>query len=478
MTTYTGDSPTPELAAWLAATSVADLPPGILTRTRYLLLDGIACGLFGAKLPWAIKAVEGTLAVDGGSGATLWGWDRQVSPRAAALLNGTFVQGFDLDDFHPHGAVHSASVVVPAALAAAEADGDRPYLDFLGALALGFEAAPRLGVALGGGAKVTVRGWHSGAVFGPFGAAASSGKVYDLDAAGFESALGNAGTRAGALMAAQYKSMVKRMHHGMAAEAGLHGAALAAAGFLGIEKVVEQEYGGLASTMLGPDVPDDLGALSRGLGTDWVMLDIGVKRHACLIMLHSTIDALIAHRATPGFDLATVDRVTVDVSESVHKRTAWSLEPPGTALGSQMNLKYAVAVALLDGAAYVAQFTPASLARPKVWDLMDRVEIRHSPEIDSLGRDRRFVTHIDLGSIDGTSTRLTGTPPQDRPFSGDDVVAKFRGLLDGLVAPERIAAIETLVLEGGAGDHASDLAALLAGDVLAGLDGIDDEGDG
>ena len=455
--------PTPELCRYLAATQVADLPPEILERTRYLLLDGIACGLVGAHLPWARRAVEGTLPVDGGSGATLWGWDRQVSALGAALLNGTFVQGFELDDFHPHGALHSSSVVVPAALAAAEVRGGMDLPRFLGALALGYETGPRVGLALGG-ARVTVRGWHSGAVFGPFGAAAAAGKVYDLDAAGFESALGNAGTRAGALMAAQYKSMVKRMHHGMAAQAGLHGAALAASGFLGIERVVEHDFGGLASTFLGDEGPEDLGLLSKGLGEDWAMLDIGIKRHACLIMLHSSIDALIAYRDEGG-DPQQIEHVVIDVSESVYRRAAWRLEPPGTPLGSQMCLPYAAAVALFDGAAYVEQFTPRALARDGVWELMDRIEVRHSEQIDKLGRDRRFVTRLQVRQRDGRVVELTGPPPQDRPFDGADVVAKFRGLLETIMDRDRVRAIETLVLEGDADVNVVELAELLRGEV-------------
>lgn len=475
-TESTADSPTPQLCRYLAATSIDDLPDEIVERTRYLLLDGIACGIVGAKLPWSLKAVEAMTGVDNGTGATLWGWDRQVSPSNAALLNGTFVQGFELDDFHPHGAVHSASVVATAGLAAAEATGGLDFRSFLGALAVGFETAPRVGIALGG-ARVTVRGWHTGAVFGPFGAAAAAGKIYGLDAAGMESAFGNAGTRAGALMSAQYKSMVKRMHHGMAAQSGLHGAALAASGFVGIERVIEQEYGGLASTMLGDEAPDDLGKLSRGLGEDWAMMSIGIKRHACLIMLHSSIDALVDYRSKRPVSLDDIEHIDIDVSQSVFKRTSWKLERPGTPLGSQMNLRYAAAVALLDGAAYVEQFTPESLARQEVWDLMDRIDVRHSDAIDELGRDRRFVTNITIRKTDGTTDELTGTPPQDRAFDGADVVAKYRGLLEGLMDADRMRAIEDLVLTGGAETDTAALASLLHGEVAPALSGVG-EGDG
>jgi aconitate decarboxylase len=458
------DALTPQLCEFLADTSYNDLPPKVVERTRYLLLDGIACGLVAAKLPWSVKAVDGTLRVDGAGSATLWGWDTKVTPMSAALLNGTFVQGFELDDFHPHGALHSSSVVVPAAVAAAETIGGMAFHDFLAALALGYEVGPRVGIALGG-AKVTIRGWHSGAVFGPFAAAAAAGKVFGLDAEGFESALGNAGTRAGALMAAQYKSMVKRMHHGMAAQAGLHGASLADAGFVGIERVIEHEYGGLASTMLGGAEIDDLESLVRDMGEYGPLLDIGIKRHACLIMLHSAVDALLAYRAKPDFAPDSVDRIVIGVSESVYKRTGWRLEAPGTSLGSQMNLYFAAAVALIDGGVYVDQFSPESLDRPEVWDLMDRIEVVHSVEIDALGRDRRFVTHLAVHRSDGGVDRLVGDPPQDRPFINEDVVRKYRGLLKGIVDPGRMEAIERLVLTADDSADLLDLVGLLLADV-------------
>ncbi|NLE95063.1 MAG: MmgE/PrpD family protein, partial [Dehalococcoidia bacterium] len=308
-----------------------------------------------------------------------------------------------------------------------------------------------------------------GAVFGPLAAAASAGKIYELDAAGFESALGNAGTRAGALMSAQYKSMVKRMHHGMAAQAGLHGAALAAAGFVGIERVVEQEYGGMASTMLGEAAGEaDLAALSRDLGEQWAMMDIGIKRHACLIMLHSTIDALIEQR--PRIDVDEVDRIVIQVSKSVSKRTNWRLEPPGSPLGAQMNLAYAAAIALLDGAVYVDQFSPAAIARPAVWRLMDRIEVVHSEAVDALGTDRRFVTFVDIMLKDGSSTQVVTVPPQDREFSGQEVIDKYRGLVGGLIDTQRMVEIEDLVLRGGAGEGTSALADLLYAPVPPALD--------
>ena len=86
-------SPTPVLSRYLAETTADDLPSEVLDRTRYLLLDGVACGLVGAKLPWSQRAVKATRSVDNGTGATLIGWDDEVSPLAASLRKSRFTSG-------------------------------------------------------------------------------------------------------------------------------------------------------------------------------------------------------------------------------------------------------------------------------------------------------------------------------------------------------------------------------------------------
>jgi aconitate decarboxylase len=70
---------TGQLCTWIHNVKLADVPPEIVTRAKYLILDGLACGLVGAHLPWsetAVKAVfdmEPALA-EGGSG--VFGWEK------------------------------------------------------------------------------------------------------------------------------------------------------------------------------------------------------------------------------------------------------------------------------------------------------------------------------------------------------------------------------------------------------------------
>jgi 2-methylcitrate dehydratase PrpD len=208
------NGPTGRLANWVAGLDIADVPAAVLERASYLPLDGIGCAMIGAGLPWSRVATEAVLQLEGDGGAVIIGTGKTTSAPAAAVLNGTFIQGFELDDFHPLAPLHSCSLLIPALLSTASV-GPTPTngVGFLLAAIAGFEVGPRVGYTLHG-AQMLDRGWHSGSVFGTHSAAMASGKLRGLTPARLEDALGLAGTQSAGLMAAQFEAMSKRMHHG------------------------------------------------------------------------------------------------------------------------------------------------------------------------------------------------------------------------------------------------------------------------
>lgn len=111
---------TEQLSQWASSVKLDDIPPEIITRAKYIVLDGIACGLVGAHLPWSAKAAEAVFAMDPPADCKVIGWERSLPPLSAALLNGTFIQGFELDDWHSEAPLHSNSILIPALLACAQ----------------------------------------------------------------------------------------------------------------------------------------------------------------------------------------------------------------------------------------------------------------------------------------------------------------------------------------------------------------------
>ena len=269
------------------------------------------------------------------------------------MVNSSFIQGFELDDYHPLAPLHSNSLVLPAMLAAAPRVGRVSGERFLLGAILGYETGPRVGEALGG-LDMLSRGWHSGVVFGPLAAAAAAGTLYGLDAAGFEDAFGMAATQSCGLMSAMYESMVKRMQHGFASRNGLTAAALAASGYVGIKRVFERPYGGwLAVFGEGHRTyPEDI---YKGLGVLWETERIAVKAYSCMGLLHAAIDAALELRSK--VDLTQIQRIDIDMCEAAYSHGGWKAERPLQVIGAQMNVAYAVAVALLDGDVLIDQFT-------------------------------------------------------------------------------------------------------------------------
>jgi aconitate decarboxylase len=125
---------------------------------------------------------------------------------AAALLNSSFTQAFELDDHHAESPIHSSSVILPALFALVQHQSrDRAITDsqLLLAAIVGYEVGPRIGLGLSGG-DILSWGWHSRAVFGPTTAAAAVSKAMGLNAEKIEEAVGMACSQACGLLSLQY----------------------------------------------------------------------------------------------------------------------------------------------------------------------------------------------------------------------------------------------------------------------------------
>src|ERR1700730_11671257 len=162
MTDSTASGVTVPLARWVHELTTDEIPERVRARAKHLLLDGVACGLVGAQLPWSRVATRSVLDMEGAGDVVVIGTGATTSGPAAVLLNSTFIQGFELDDFHPLAPLHSTSLIMPVLLATAEHLGGASGTAALTAAIAVFEVGPRVGLALHG-SEMLARGWHSGA---------------------------------------------------------------------------------------------------------------------------------------------------------------------------------------------------------------------------------------------------------------------------------------------------------------------------
>jgi 2-methylcitrate dehydratase PrpD len=352
---------TKTLCAHLAPLAPADLSEGARHAARRGVLDWIGCALAGSAHP-EIDVLLSVLQETGGRPqASVLGRNQKLGLLDAPLANGQMGHLLDFDDTHMGGVVlHTSSPVLAALLSLAER-ASVSGADLMLAYAVGFEAGVRSGRTAPGHHK---GGWHLTGTLGTIAAGAACGKLLGLDAQRLTYALGIAATQA-AGMQQNRGTMCKSFHAGKAAQNGVLAALLAERGFDSSQEIIEGKRG-FARIYSDVAAPEQLVA---GLGDDWLIETNGHKPHACGVVLHPLIDAVIALRAR--IDPATVEAIALRVHPLVVAITG--VTEPSSGLQSKFSFRHSAAVALADGAAGIAQYSDARAADPRIAELRRKV---------------------------------------------------------------------------------------------------------
>ena len=447
---------TRELAVFLSALELDRVPNAVVERAKDLVLDHLGVALHSADLPWSAIVSDYARASGDKAESTLYGNPERVGRRMAALANGTAAHGIELDDTHNESFSHPGTVVIPAALAVAEArhaTGSR----FLTAVIAGYEAQCRAGAAA---TRAMSRGFHGTAVSGVFGAAAAAAKVLGLAPDQLESAFGLAVSMASGVM--QFTedpegSMVKRLHGGLPSHNGIMAAELAAAGLRGPRGSIDGRYGFVR--MFADS--SDASRLTRGLGESWEIDQISVKLYACCRMFHAFVDAIRECRGESSLQAADVEAAEI-VGPQLLMEGRMQYRPRSV-MSAQYSLPYAVAATLLLDPQDPRSFSEETMVRPDVLAVMDRVTAVADPELDRLLPEKyaggvRF-TLKDGRTISRTLLDSVGTP--ERPLDREGIACKFRTLTSGIVGARAQDAIMQAVFELERDDGVARLSQLL-----------------
>jgi aconitate decarboxylase len=457
-----GNPHTHAIAEFVSSFRFERIPSDVLARIKLLVLDSLGCAIYGAILPWSRILRETLAAEDTTAAAGVWGTGDRLSSPHAVLANGALVQSFELDDVHRVGVLHVGAVTLPPIFAVLERDPSITGQQLLAAAVAGYEIGPRVGICMG--QEHIGQGWHSGATLGVFSAAAGAASALRLDVRQTVNALGIGGTQAAGLMAAQYGAMVKRMHAGRAAQSGYYGAILAKRGYTGIQDVFESEYGGFCSTFSRSHDRYNLKALSDGLGERFETLQIALKFYSCVGSNHTTLDGIRDVQMRRSFRLEDLEKIVVHGSQVTVDHVGWPYTPQGLT-SAQLNLPYCIATFLLEGDAFVTQFTEDKVADPARIELSRRVEVVEDPAITALGSRYRHKVRVEIRLKNGEIHEETVEAPRgsEKKFASDqDVIAKFRKLTRGRISDSQAERIVDLVMNAERVASAKDLAAALS----------------
>lgn len=406
-----------------------DLPAATVRHAREALLDWAGVAIAGADEPAARILRETALAGAGGSACWVAGAGYATdSAPLAALANGAASHALDFDDLHNPSVIHLGTVVIPAAVAAAQAVGASGR-DLITALVAGFEVGGRVGESI---IPESYYYWHTTGTAGVFGAAAAAGVIYGLDADRMCHCLGTAGTQAAGLWEFLTDgAMSKLVHAGKAAFEGVLSAALSARGFSGATRIIEGEKGFCRALSPNPHEA----CLTRGLGkAPYAVDNNSYKPSPCCRHAHAAIAAALALRDESR------DIVAVTLHANSLTRTLIDNPAPRTAYGCKFNVRYCLACALHDGNVTLEHFTDTARNDAALRALMEKIDVVPAPDLDALraADNAKMPACLVIRYTDGTTAETAVLyPPGDpaAPLTPAQRTDKYRRLAEPRIGP-------------------------------------------
>jgi len=284
-----------EFAAFVAGLRYEDLPPAVVDRAKGVTLEALSSALVAHAMPasrQALALMQEEEAGGGGAGTVLCSGAKLTKAGAAFVNTEIIFAGGKWDTFRM--LTHPGTAILPAALAAAEANGASGK-EFLTGVAAGYEVMERMAAEFI--PTVMARGFHASPVFGIFGAAIAAAKIGGLDAEQTHGAIAQCVNLASGNLEGA-RSGGRLLREGGAVRNALLAVALGRSGIPGGETVLEGEagfyhaYAGnnrgeLRYSFTGRNRAD-LAKIAEGLGRDWIFLET-------LYRIYSTAGYNIAH---------------------------------------------------------------------------------------------------------------------------------------------------------------------------------------
>lgn len=386
------------LAQFVHSVRLDDVPQRDIDVAKLAILDQIGVALAGVGEAPGVK-VQALVDRVTGNEASVLGTPRKTATWLAALVNGTLGHTLDFDDCSGFG--HPSVVLVPAMLATGETQ-DRSGRELLEAYIAGYEVGEAL-------ARIVPRradqfhGLHSTALFGPLTSATVSGKLLHLNEGQQRHAWGIAASQAGGITG-NFGTHTKPLHGGIASQAGVLAAELAASGFEANPDALDAPLGYIAAVVAAGRMEGvDPGKATAELGR-WHIADTWrMKKYPCGYIAQGAIDAALHFRSQSGLGLESIASIEIRVP---HLQPYFRVRPTGEFSG-KFGYEYPVASAILDGRVVKSTFSDAAFRRPEIQRHLGKLKTLEDPAategplgvlvIETPGKTIRQPIEIPLG---------------------------------------------------------------------------------
>lgn len=434
-----------ELARFVCNLSLQDLPEEVITRGKTLVLDALGTAIAGRNLPFSALALK---VVKGNKGsATIFTHGVKAPAMDAVFVNAVLISSIAQDDmlfmFHP------GAVVMPAAFATSEEEG-RSGAEVITAIVAGYDVMGRLYW----GAPNIVPRFRGVSVFGPFGAAAASGKLLKLNEGQLINAFGYAANLSSGLAECwNAGTMEGKFHNGLASRNGIMAATLGREGATAAEKTLEGKsgfYQAFAGT-----VPDTH-TVTAELGKRFLIMEAKTKVYPVCGLEQIPVDlglALVKQHGIQGKQVAKIVEIMPE-NELNYPGTNYS-GPFTTRFQATMSAQFCIAATFLGKPVVSYSFYDKGYNDPEVAELVKKVEL--------IGEKGRDTIRIEVMLRDGGHYSIEGGGEEMLLPSTDKIRSKFRNLTHDFFGEAKTDKITDLILNLDKVDNIEELTRQLSG---------------
>ncbi len=421
---------TTDMAGLCNSLSFDSLPPEVVDRCKYLLLDYLGVAIRGTETESSLPVYRYLAAYhDVSSGVPIPATSLKADVPYAALALGVSAHSLELDDVVNEASLHPAVSVMSAALAAGyscKCSGQ----ELITAIVIGYEAMVKIGIALDPAAHYQ-RGFHPTATCGTFGAAVASAKIFNSNQQQTADALGIAGSQAaGSMEFLTDGAYTKRFHAGWSAHSGIIATLLAREGFTGPNTIIEGTFGFLRSYS-SSSVPEKV--LDKW-GTPYEVMNTSIKPHACCRYKQGAIDCILKIINDNGLSADIIEQINISILKAGFALVAEPREVkinPASIVDAQFSMPFGAAVAVVHGDAFLDQYSMANINSEAIKNIMEKVTCLENPLIEK-GFPKKWPAHVEIITKDNRTFDVTIDHPKgdpENPLSWSEIIIKFRNLV-------------------------------------------------
>lgn len=425
------------LAEYASSAMEKDAPSDVLARAKSHLLDTIAAMIAGTRLPAGLAALRYAAPRSGIGPVSVPGTNLSLQPADAALVNGMTAHADETDDTHALSLTHPGSVVVPAALAAAEWSG-ASGIQLLRAIILGYDICCRMGMALGA-YEFHDRGFDTHAYAGVFGAAFAAGGLLGLSAQQYRYLASYAAQAASGLT-----TWVRDVHHvekafdfaGMPAMNGLQVAMMVRAGFTGVVDIFDGKPNFLQ--IVSPGASGEV--LTDALGVRFEISRTTIKRWSVGSPAQASIDGLKDILDIHKVSAEDVARVTTTISDLSAKVVTGRAMP-------NLDIQHLLATLLVEGdLSYESTHDAERMSNPDILEARGKISVVRSNEMDPKLRHAKVrVETRDGQALERYVADVRGTPRN--PMSDQELTTKASLLIGPVLGTAGAEALVRVISE-------------------------------